>query len=273
MQDAGWRGVRGSTRGEWPARRAGYRQDCVYVVNGTWLPYTYATRRRGKEEALYVAHEGSLIPPSLVPPFPSLSLLSFASDVRPAFALPPRSMTSPSTIHYTNTSILSRTTPCAERKDNVRGYLGTDITCVPAPPLHVPSVPFFTIPIPVPILIPIPFLTAVYAHERRRVLRGNAEPNSFAPRRGHGRHALYVDAFEDALWIRMELMTRTLASVIALGNAGLVLPDRVIAGCVKDILAALEVLRENGLRPGNISSQNVLLNSDGVLKLTNLSAA
>ncbi|KAJ7020493.1 hypothetical protein C8F04DRAFT_1274957 [Mycena alexandri] len=48
------------------------------------IAYTYATRRRGKEEALYVVHEGSLIPPSLVPPFPSLSSLSFACDVFPA---------------------------------------------------------------------------------------------------------------------------------------------------------------------------------------------
>ncbi|KAJ7023178.1 hypothetical protein C8F04DRAFT_970480, partial [Mycena alexandri] len=80
--------------------------------------------------------------------------------------------------------------------------------------------------------------------------------------------ALYVDPLEDALWIRMELMTRTVASVITLGSAGLVLADRVIAGCVKDILAALEALRENGLTPRNISSHNLLLNSDGVLKLS-----
>ncbi|KAJ6472227.1 hypothetical protein DFH09DRAFT_809852, partial [Mycena vulgaris] len=69
--------------------------------------------------------------------------------------------------------------------------------------------------------------------------------------------ALYVDPLEDTLWIRMELMTRTMASVITLGSGGLVLADRVIAGCVKDILAALEALRESGLTPGNISSHNL----------------
>lgn len=46
--------------------------------------------------------------------------------------------------------------------------------------------------------------------------------------------ALYVDPVEDALWIRMELMTRTLSSVIELNGVGLVLSDRMIAGCTKD---------------------------------------
>jgi hypothetical protein len=47
--------------------------------------------------------------------------------------------------------------------------------------------------------------------------------------------ALYVDPVEDALWIRMELMTRPLSSVIELNAAGLVLSDRIIAGCTKDV--------------------------------------
>ncbi|KAJ7134097.1 hypothetical protein C8R46DRAFT_1015115, partial [Mycena filopes] len=85
--------------------------------------------------------------------------------------------------------------------------------------------------------------------------------------------ALYVDPLEDALWIRMELMTRTLASVIELSSAGLVLSDRVIAGCVKDILAALEALRQSGFTLRNITSRKMLLSSNGALKLTNLSAA
>ncbi|KAJ7471694.1 kinase-like domain-containing protein, partial [Mycena galericulata] len=85
--------------------------------------------------------------------------------------------------------------------------------------------------------------------------------------------ALYVDPVEDTLWIRMELMTRTLSSVIELNAAGLVLSDRVIAGCIKDILIALEHLRANGIAPRNIRSDNVLINNHGVLKLTNLSNA
>ncbi|KAJ6587630.1 kinase-like domain-containing protein [Mycena vulgaris] len=85
--------------------------------------------------------------------------------------------------------------------------------------------------------------------------------------------ALYIDRVEDALWIRMELMTRTLSSVIELNSAGLVLWDRMIAGCTKDILTALEHLRVNDIAPRNIRADNVLINDHGVLKLTNLSHA
>ncbi|KAJ7144139.1 kinase-like domain-containing protein [Mycena epipterygia] len=88
-----------------------------------------------------------------------------------------------------------------------------------------------------------------------------------------GMDALYIDPEEDTLWIRMELMTRTLSSVIDLNAAGLVLPDRTIAGCTKDILSALEHLRINDISPRNIRSENVLINHHGVLKLTNLSNA
>ncbi|KAJ7731568.1 kinase-like domain-containing protein, partial [Mycena maculata] len=80
--------------------------------------------------------------------------------------------------------------------------------------------------------------------------------------------ALYVDPIEDTLWVRMELMTRTLSSVIELNEAGLVLSDRTIAGCTKDILTALEHLRVNGIAPRNIRSDNVLINKEGVLKLS-----
>ncbi|KAK6996818.1 kinase-like domain-containing protein [Favolaschia claudopus] len=79
--------------------------------------------------------------------------------------------------------------------------------------------------------------------------------------------SLYVDPAEDALWIRMELMDRTLSYV------GLVLSDRIIAGCVKDILTALATLYEKNIAPRNICSSNILVNSQGVLKLTNLSNA
>ncbi|KAJ6489372.1 kinase-like domain-containing protein [Mycena vulgaris] len=51
-----------------------------------------------------------------------------------------------------------------------------------------------------------------------------------------GMDALYVDPVEDALWIRMELMTRSLSSVIELNGVGLVLSDRMIAGCAKDAM-------------------------------------
>ncbi|KAJ7088049.1 kinase-like domain-containing protein [Mycena belliarum] len=83
--------------------------------------------------------------------------------------------------------------------------------------------------------------------------------------------ALYVDPVEDTLWIRMELMARTLASVIELKTAGLALSDRVIAACTKDILTALEYLRVKDITPRGIRAANVLINKHGVLKLTNLS--
>ncbi|KAJ7266468.1 kinase-like domain-containing protein [Mycena haematopus] len=85
--------------------------------------------------------------------------------------------------------------------------------------------------------------------------------------------ALYVDPAEDALWIRMELMTRTLSSIIELNSAGLVLSDHIIAGCAKDLLNALEHLEMNNVAPRNIRSNNVLISPQGVLKLTNLSNA
>ncbi|KAJ7149670.1 kinase-like domain-containing protein, partial [Mycena filopes] len=84
---------------------------------------------------------------------------------------------------------------------------------------------------------------------------------------------LYVDPAEDTLWIRMELMIRPLSSIIDLRRVGLTLSDRVIAGCTKDILTALEYLRMNDIAPRNIRSNNILINNQGVLKLANLSTA
>ncbi|KAJ7020497.1 hypothetical protein C8F04DRAFT_1403582 [Mycena alexandri] len=169
-----------------------------------------------------------LIPPPLVLPFPSLSSLSFACDVFPAsvclvrvrpqddfifpmsfplllsaqlrprtfplihrqvvVALPPSSTTSPSTMHHTNTSIPSRSTPCAGRKDDVKDTRGggykvctrTSASCI----VRSFSALF-------PSSSPSP---SSPSRMRVWVLRGNAEPNSFAPRRGHGRRQRAVGA-------------------------------------------------------------------------------
>lgn len=51
--------------------------------------------------------------------------------------------------------------------------------------------------------------------------------------------ALYVELGEDTLWVRMELMERSLADVISLTEAGLVLQDRVIARFTGDVCASL----------------------------------
>ncbi|KAF8146828.1 kinase-like domain-containing protein [Mycena galopus ATCC 62051] len=85
--------------------------------------------------------------------------------------------------------------------------------------------------------------------------------------------ALYVDPEEDALWIRMELMARSLLGIIELSKAGLTLSDRIIAGFTKDIISALEFLRVHDIAPTNLRSSDVLINNYGVLKLTNLSNA
>ena len=50
-----------------------------------------------------------------------------------------------------------------------------------------------------------------------------------------GMDALYVDLVEDSLWIRMELMERSLADVVSLVDSGLVLLDRMIARFASDV--------------------------------------
>ncbi|KAJ7062348.1 kinase-like domain-containing protein [Mycena amicta] len=85
--------------------------------------------------------------------------------------------------------------------------------------------------------------------------------------------ALYVDSVDDALWIQMGFMNRSLASVISLIERGLRLSDRVIAGCAKDILTALEHLRTCDIAVANLSSRNIFINNDGFVKLGNFSAA
>ncbi|KAF7329372.1 Kinase-like protein [Mycena kentingensis (nom. inval.)] len=85
--------------------------------------------------------------------------------------------------------------------------------------------------------------------------------------------AIYVDTVDDALWVQTELANRTLASVFELIAAGLRVSDRVIAGCARDILVALEHLRRSGLALGNLSPWNILLTNDGVVKLADFSSA
>ncbi|KAF7378237.1 Kinase-like protein [Mycena sanguinolenta] len=85
--------------------------------------------------------------------------------------------------------------------------------------------------------------------------------------------AIYVDPIEDALWVRMEFMARSLSSIIDLRRLGLSLSDKIIAGCTKDIISALEYLRIHDITPKNVQARNVLMNTCGVLKLTNLSNA
>jgi hypothetical protein len=50
-----------------------------------------------------------------------------------------------------------------------------------------------------------------------------------------GMDALYVDLLEDSLWIRMELMERSLADIVGLVGDGLMLQDRMIARFASDV--------------------------------------
>ncbi|KAG6857011.1 hypothetical protein H0H87_010683 [Tephrocybe sp. NHM501043] len=85
--------------------------------------------------------------------------------------------------------------------------------------------------------------------------------------------AVYVDLVEDALWIRMELMERSLADVIGLVPSGLILGDRTIARFASDVLQALEYLQKRRIAHRDVRSDNLLVNNKGVLKLTDFSTA
>jgi len=52
--------------------------------------------------------------------------------------------------------------------------------------------------------------------------------------------ALYIDLVEDSLWIRMELMERSLADVVGLVTEGLMVQERMIARFASDVDAAFE---------------------------------
>ncbi|KAG6888639.1 hypothetical protein C0992_007991 [Termitomyces sp. T32_za158] len=82
-----------------------------------------------------------------------------------------------------------------------------------------------------------------------------------------GMEAVYVDLVEDALWIRMELMERSLADIVGLVPSGLILGDRTVARFASDVLQALEFLQHHRIAHRDVRSDNLLVNSQGVLKL------
>ncbi|KAJ7701561.1 kinase-like domain-containing protein [Mycena rosella] len=89
-----------------------------------------------------------------------------------------------------------------------------------------------------------------------------------------GMDALYVDLVEDTLWIRMELMERSLADVVGLVEEGLRLQEpRIMARFASDMLHALDYLQKHNIAHRDLRSDNLLLNSEGVLKLTDFSNA
>ncbi|EFI26903.1 STE/STE20/PAKA protein kinase [Coprinopsis cinerea okayama7 len=88
-----------------------------------------------------------------------------------------------------------------------------------------------------------------------------------------GLDSLYVDFLEDTLWIRMELMERSLADIIGLVDAGLMLPDRMMARFASDILSGLDYLQRHHIAHRDVRSDNLLINKHGVLKLTDFANA
>ena len=69
------------------------------------------------------------------------------------------------------------------------------------------------------------------------LMRGVAHPHVLAM------DALYVDLQEDSLWIRMELMSRSVADVIALVEEGVFLNEKAIAQIASDVRVATISLR------------------------------
>lgn len=98
--------------------------------------------------------------------------------------------------------------------------------------------------------------------------------------------AVYVDLVEDALWIRMELMERSLADLIELVASGLMLQERMMARFASDVcffpwyqwnilayfrsqvLQALQYLEQHSIAHRDVRSDNLLVNSHGILKLS-----
>ncbi|KAI0659653.1 kinase-like protein [Cubamyces menziesii] len=85
--------------------------------------------------------------------------------------------------------------------------------------------------------------------------------------------ALYVDLVEDCLWIRMDLMERSLADVIAYADEGIIFHEKCIARVASDVLYALDYLQSKGIAHRDLRSDNLLVNVDGVVKLADFSSA
>ncbi|KAG2031971.1 kinase-like domain-containing protein [Suillus americanus] len=113
----------------------------------------------------------------------------------------------------------------------------------------------------------------------------------------HHDHVLCMDAFyvnlvDDSVWIRMELMERSLADVVGLVGEGLSLQERMIARFASDasfsfrcawmdadrlmneqVLLALEYLQKHHIAHRDVRSDNLLLNASGIVKVADFSNA
>ncbi|EPS98864.1 hypothetical protein FOMPIDRAFT_1125654 [Fomitopsis schrenkii] len=84
---------------------------------------------------------------------------------------------------------------------------------------------------------------------------------------------LFVDIVEDALWIKMELMERSLADMLLLVEEGIVLEEKPIASFASDMLHGLSYLQKLGIAHRDLRSDNVLINIAGVAKIADFANA
>ncbi|CCM00708.1 uncharacterized protein FIBRA_02748 [Fibroporia radiculosa] len=84
---------------------------------------------------------------------------------------------------------------------------------------------------------------------------------------------LFVDVVEDALWIKMELMERSLADVVVLVEEGIAIQEKHIAQFASDVLHALNYLQTLGIAHRDLRSDNLLVTSEGIVKIADFSRA
>ncbi|KAI6022915.1 hypothetical protein BKA83DRAFT_4270702 [Pisolithus microcarpus] len=101
-------------------------------------------------------------------------------------------------------------------------------------------------------------LDGVYAHT-------GADVNEGEDNLGEYPSASTAIALDTSLWIRMELMERSLADVIALVAEGLALQERILGRFTSDVLLGLDYLQKQ--------PTNLLLNVAGVVKIADFSNA
>ncbi|KAL4065517.1 kinase-like domain-containing protein [Scleroderma yunnanense] len=107
-------------------------------------------------------------------------------------------------------------------------------------------------------------LDDLYVHTSTDAANGNESPEENANK---------SIALDTSLWIRMELMERSLADVIALVAEGLALQERMVARFTSDVLLGLEYLQKQHIAHRDVRSDNLLLNAAGVVKLADFSSA
>ncbi|KIJ60902.1 hypothetical protein HYDPIDRAFT_116587 [Hydnomerulius pinastri MD-312] len=82
-----------------------------------------------------------------------------------------------------------------------------------------------------------------------------------------------ASVLDTSLWIRMELMERSLADVVGLVGEGLALQERMVGRFSSDVLLGLEYLQKQHIAHRDVRSDNLLLNAGGVVKLADFSNA